>query len=386
MTPASVTEGEPFAADASGIADEDGLGTFGYRWQQSAVGGGGTYTTIGGATADTYTPGAAQVNRRVRVVVTYTDGFGTPEQVASDPSGIVGDAYTGTAGANSWTGTAGPDKADGLAGADLLNGQAGNDQLTGGAGNDTVNGGGDDDVFLVGPSHGVDTINGGAGNDRVEAIAASTAIGVATFSGIETFSSGGFANVTINGTAAANTFDFTDVVLDGIAGINGLGGADTLTGSSGDDVINGGAGSNTVNGGSGNDTLSANGGVDTFRGGAGDDTITAGGGLDTYLVGEVGGLFGNDTVVGFDANPTGGQEFLTITGLGVTVANFATRVDIAYSSATGTTVTIVNGVGDTLGTVTLPGVGATPANSITVADFILVAIGPVAAVPPTATG
>ena len=371
VTPAAATEGEPFTADASGIADEDGLGEFGYRWQQSAVGGGGTYTTIGGATADTYTPGAAQVNRRIRVVVTYTDGFGTPEQVASDPTGIVGDSYTGTAGANSWTGTAGPDKANGLAGADSLNGQAGNDQLTGGAGNDTVNGGADDDVFLVGPSHGIDTINGGSGNDRVEATAASTAIGVSSFSGVETFSSGGFASVTINGTGGADTFDFTDVVLDGIAGINGLGGADTLTGSSGDDTINGGAGSNTVSGGSGNDTLSANGGVDSFRGGAGDDTITAGAGLDSYLFGEVGGLFGNDTVVGFDANPSNGQEFLTLTGLGVTGANFGGRVTVAYSSATGTTVTIVNGVGDTLGTITLPGVGATPANSITSADFIL---------------
>ena len=61
------------------FTDADGLtaAVFSYQWQQAnatGVGGGAAgFTAIAGATAQTFTPGAAQVNRELRVRVSYTD-------------------------------------------------------------------------------------------------------------------------------------------------------------------------------------------------------------------------------------------------------------------------------------------------------------------------
>ncbi|ECD3276211.1 hypothetical protein ABMF62_004315, partial [Salmonella enterica subsp. enterica serovar Newport] len=76
---------------------------------------------------------------------------------------LVARAQQGTDGADTLTGTSGDDELYGLAGNDVLNGQAGNDTLYGGEGNDTLNGG-DGDDFLVGGT-GNDILRGGAGND-----------------------------------------------------------------------------------------------------------------------------------------------------------------------------------------------------------------------------
>ena len=133
-----------------------------YQWQQSAAGGGATFTNIAGATAQTFTPGQAQVNRQLRVVVTYasaTSGNGATgvtvnlstagaqntlnagTDTLSGIENIIGSAFndtlTGTTGANVMDGGAGNDSLSGLAGADTLVGGAGNDTLTGGAGNDS---------------------------------------------------------------------------------------------------------------------------------------------------------------------------------------------------------------------------------------------------------
>lgn len=66
---------------AVAIADADGLGSIGYRWQVSS--GGLTWDDVNGATGDTFTPGDAQVGSQLRVVASYTDARGTPEQVTS---------------------------------------------------------------------------------------------------------------------------------------------------------------------------------------------------------------------------------------------------------------------------------------------------------------
>ena len=84
--------------------------------------------------------------------------------------------------------------------------------------------------------------------------------------------------------------------------INGLGGVDILTGGAGNDILDGGEGNDTVNGGAGNDTIT---------GGAGNDSLIAtGAGFDTLVFAPG---FGNDTVTGFDANATGGQDLIDIT-------------------------------------------------------------------------
>jgi uncharacterized delta-60 repeat protein len=86
------TENQTLGVDVSAIADADGLGTFGYQWQRNG-------TNIGGATGATYVLGDADVGASIRVVVSYTDAYGTPESLTSAAVGPVvnvNDAPTGS--------------------------------------------------------------------------------------------------------------------------------------------------------------------------------------------------------------------------------------------------------------------------------------------------
>ncbi|MEM7122608.1 MAG: FecR domain-containing protein [Pseudomonadota bacterium] len=89
-------EDEVLTADASGISDADGLGAFSYQWQALID---GTWTDIAGATGDTFTPGDDQVGDALRVVVSYTDGGGNPESVASEATDPVANVNDEPAGA-----------------------------------------------------------------------------------------------------------------------------------------------------------------------------------------------------------------------------------------------------------------------------------------------
>jgi hypothetical protein len=132
------------------FTDEDGLvGTvFSYQWEQSAVGGGAVFTPIAGATAATFTPLAAQANRQLRVVATYTDNQGTLETVTSAATATttaladIGLVFNGGAGADVFNGGNGNDTANGNGGTDTLNGNGGNDtfEFAAGFGNDTITG------------------------------------------------------------------------------------------------------------------------------------------------------------------------------------------------------------------------------------------------------
>ena len=90
----------------------------------------------------------------MRAVVSYVDDGYTSQQIASLPTGIVGDLWGGNGAGNTFNGTAGNDAAFGLGGNDTLRGNAGNDTLDGDIGNDTLDGGA-----------GIDTMTGGMGND-----------------------------------------------------------------------------------------------------------------------------------------------------------------------------------------------------------------------------
>ena len=152
------TEGQLLTATAGNIEDPNGIASpLSFQWQQSALGGGGTFTNIAGATGATFTPTQAQVNRQLRVVATFTDGLGNLETRISEPDDRRGRPVRRDRAADAFNGTAGDDNASGLGGADTLNGTAGNDILNGGAGNDILNGGA-----------GNDTLIGGDGNDRLE--------------------------------------------------------------------------------------------------------------------------------------------------------------------------------------------------------------------------
>ncbi|WP_433769722.1 peroxidase family protein [Pseudomonas putida] len=351
-------QGQVLTAVTTGIADVDGLGTFSFQWQQ---GTGGTFTNIPGATNATFTPGSAQGNLQLRVIVRYTDAFGTLETLTSVataavvvPAGLI---LTGTNAANVLTGGAGADVINGLGGNDTLSGLGGNDQLFGGAGADTLNGGDDNDILngedgndVLNGGLGADAMNGGAGNDTfvvdnvgdtvVEALNGGTDLVQTSLSSyllganVENLTFTGTGNFTGNGNALANT-------ITGGAGndlLNGGAGADRLVGLAGDDtyiVDNGadvvveaaGGGTDTVQTTLGNYSLTANvenltyTGAGNFVGsgngsnniiisGAGNDNLSGGGGNDI-----LNGNAGSDTL-----NGDGGNDQL-LGGLGLDTLN-----------------------------------------------------------------
>jgi Ca2+-binding RTX toxin-like protein len=155
-----------------------------------------------------------------------------------------------------------------------------------------------------------------------------------------------------------------NLVFDGAGNFTGTGNgiANSLTAGSGDDSLTGGNGNDTLQGGVGNDTLNGNAGNDMLHGGDGNDTMNGGAGTDTFVFAAA---FGADSIVGFDANPVGGQDLLDISTLSITAATFAGRVSMS-DAGTDTLVTI-NGVDG--GSILLVGVANHLA--VTQADFLL---------------
>jgi len=119
----------------SALTDPDGLGALSYRWQASADNG-VTWADVDGGSGSGYTPGAAQVGQRVRVVASYVDGRGQVETASSAASVAVYGSRVGTEGRDLLTGGAAADIIDGLGGNDVLTGGGGNDRIDGGAGRD----------------------------------------------------------------------------------------------------------------------------------------------------------------------------------------------------------------------------------------------------------
>ncbi len=75
------------SADTTGISDADGLGAFSYQWQSSPDGT--AWQPIADATGSGFTPTSAEVGDELRVVVSYTDGEGFAESIASDATAAV---------------------------------------------------------------------------------------------------------------------------------------------------------------------------------------------------------------------------------------------------------------------------------------------------------
>lgn len=276
------------------------------------------------------------------------------------------DTLNGGAGNDSLNGGSGNDSLDGGDGADNLQGGAGNDKLTGGAGNDRLEGG-----------QGADTMTGGSGNDVYlvdnakdivkEDLNSGTDVVQTTLqnytltNNVETLVFTGTGTFTGRGNAIANTITGGS----GNDALYGMGGNDQLNGGAGNDALDGGDGADTLQGGAGNDKLTGGAGNDRLEGGQGDDILTGGTGNDTFVFSAG---FGRDRITnGFDSNPSGGQDYLDLSSLGISVANFASSVTIAGGAGNSTLITLGNPANSNV--ITLENVKA---NSIDMNDFVLI--------------
>lgn len=391
-----------------------------YQWQRSA--NGSIWTDIAGATVASFTPSSAHVGSFIRVVATYVDGQGTTEVTASESTAVVGALILGTNTSSTHNGTAGADFIDGMGGSDTLNGLAGDDTLLGGAGNDTLNGGlGADelvggignDTFVVDNIGDVVNELANQGTDLVQTTLASYSLGAnverLTFTGVGPFSgvgnagnntiTGGAGNDTLEGgggtdslvggagddtyiissltasineagggndTVLASGASFTlgtgveSLVYTGTGAFRGTGntGANSITGGASNDTLSGGSGNDVLVGGMGNDTLNGDAGNDTITGGEGDDILNGGTGQDSFVFATG---FGNDRITSFGGSPGTSQDLIDVSAMGITAANFASRVTI---QDLGADILITFDTGETIRLVT-------ENENITVQDFIL---------------
>lgn len=252
----------------------------------------------------------------------------------------------------------------GGAGNDVLDGGAGIDRLVGGAGNDSYYVDNPGDVTVETAGGGIDTVYSTASSYTLRA-------NVENYVHLGT----GAADATGNGLANQMTGGAAADILRGQGGddvLSGMGGNDTLYGGAGADSLLGGEGGDTLFGEGGNDILDGGDGDDILDGGAGNDIMIGGAGNDTLYADQgndilvFGPNFGSDTIIGFDANPAGGQDLLNIAAFNLTAATFASRVSIADA---GNDVLVTVGGADG-GNIRL--VGVTDHTSVTIADFQLV--------------
>lgn len=96
----TATLGSTLDADVSRLSDADGLGTLSYQWQANGI-------DIDGATGSSFSPDTAQlVGTQISVAVSYTDGAGTQERVASSATAPVSAANNAGTGSVSISGVA----------------------------------------------------------------------------------------------------------------------------------------------------------------------------------------------------------------------------------------------------------------------------------------
>ncbi len=339
------------------IGTGDFTGT-GNALANAIVGGDGNDTLNGAAGADSMTGGAGND--------TYTVDNAGDQAIEGAGGGndtVLAQLGAYTLGANvenltfvgtgNFTGT-GNDLDNAIVGGganDTLSGGLGNDTLTGGGGSDNLAGGGGNDTMTGGS--GADSVNGGVGNDRM---VAAVGDGNDAYNG-----GGGIDTYDLSATTAAASITATSASSSQI-GSDTLAGIENIVGSQGNDTISVGNGANVIDGQGGNDIVNAGGGNDVIIGGAGNDTLNGGAGNDTFVFAPG---FGNDVIMGFDANPTNGQDLLDISALGITAETFDESVSISSFGF----ITVIS-IGDE-NIVTLAGVSGSGTNAITQQDFIL---------------
>ncbi|MCZ8183888.1 MAG: M10 family metallopeptidase C-terminal domain-containing protein [Beijerinckiaceae bacterium] len=205
---------------------------------------------------------------------------------------------------------------------DVITGSTAANVLTGGSGDDTMNGGSGNDTFLIGTNSGTDSINGSSGTDTALFTEDNAILSVSALTSIEVFNAAGIANATIAGNELNNSLNFGSATMTNIAGIYGMAGNDTITGSAVADVIIGGDGNDTLNGGNGDDLFryeDASEGFDNVNGGAGHDILEATAPGVTIGLSAIAGIeaiygFGDTVILGSSAANTFDFSAVTITG------------------------------------------------------------------------
>ncbi|GGZ11561.1 calcium-binding protein [Novosphingobium colocasiae] len=217
------------------------------------------------------------------------------------------DRLTGSGGNDTLNGGVGDDALNGLEGNDTIQGDEGADTITGGDGDDFIYGGKDNDVIrggtgrdTLGGEDGDDTflldpgindeagIAGGLGSNTIRATGSSQYLtwNGSNITGIQKFSSGGFADFKVIGTAGNDVWTFSKIAAsfttEGVVTFDAGDGNDKIYAGALNDILNGGNGDDFIDGAVGLDTMSGGTGNDVFRvDNAGDKTIElAGQGID----------------------------------------------------------------------------------------------------------
>ena len=219
-------------------------------------------------------------------------------------------------------GRGGPDTITGSSGPDLLMGDDANDIIDGAGGADALYGGSGNDTIFI--DNADTTVRGGDGFDTVDALKATAPVtlDIGEWGFEQAFGTNG--NDTIGSTA----------IPDGASGIvvYGRDGNDTLTGTTGPDMLYGEAGMDTLSGDDGADRLSGGLDADTLLGGAGNDQLYGEAGADILR-----GEGGDDRVYPdtSDTETTGGSGVDTVDGLYASELRFdlgANGFEIAFGS------------------------------------------------------
>jgi len=254
-----------------------GLGWDGYGqlhdWLAAAIASGDTAQTsaLTAALAEFGYPGLV------------TEGSGNSEVVIGADSGAM------------LNGNGGNDLVLGGDGDDILTGGSGSDVLYGGAGNDTYVfnlGDGGDSIIETHGDAGVDTLQFGtaiyAGNLNItrdgDKLVFSHSNGKDTVSIANWFNSLGKAH-------RLDAVRFADGSMLDLSTLQlGTDGADTLTGTTRNDILASGAGADTLNGEAGDDWLDGGAGADIMAGGEGNDIYVVDNASDTVVEAENGGI------------------------------------------------------------------------------------------------
>ncbi len=198
--------------------------------------------------------------------------------------------------------------------------------VTDSAGGDVITGNDGDNIITV--TGGADTVDGGLGVDRL-------VVDYSAFTGINT--------VTATSITGSSGGSVTYTGFENLTILTGAG-ADTITLTTGDNIIEAGEAINTIVSGDGNNTVTSGAGADVITLGTGNNYLDAGDGVNIVIVGPTG--IGDNTIIAGD-----GADSITV-GLGNNAVDAGDGANIVIVGPTGFgNNTILTGIGaDTITT------------------------------------